>query len=146
VLRTPAPLNGALDGRGASREIPLGNSGQWPSLTNRFAVSERSDTMPKRSDATDRSAVLEPPDVEQKSFGLVNNELRGLVHVGMDTAVRKLRLIGLVYLRNDGGRYAERPQRACQYFCVRGIRLSRVGKAFAEGNGELVHGLSPFQH
>jgi type I restriction enzyme S subunit len=35
---------------------------------------------------------------------------------------------------------------ACQYFCVRGIRLSRVGKAFAEGNGELVHGLSPFQH
>ena len=66
--------------------------------------------MPKRSDATDRSAVLEPPDVEQKSFGLVNNELRGLVHVGMDTAVRKLRLLGLVYLRNDGGRYAERPK------------------------------------
>ncbi len=59
--------------------------------------------MPKRSDATDRSAVLEPPDVEQKSFVLVNTELRGLDHVGMDTAVTKLRLLGFGYVRNDGG-------------------------------------------
>ncbi len=44
------------------------------------------------------------------------------------------------------GFWSRRINGACQYFCVRGIRLSRVGKAFAEGNGELVHGLSPFQH
>jgi transposase len=35
---------------------------------------------------------------------------------------------------------------ACQDFRVRGSRLSRVGKTLAIGNGELVHGSSPFQH
>lgn len=35
---------------------------------------------------------------------------------------------------------------ACQDFCVRGGRLSRVGKALAVGDRELVHRLSPFHH
>ena len=51
----------------------------------------------------DRCAVPQPPDAEQKSFGVVINELRGLFHVGMDTAVTKLSRLGFVHVRNDGG-------------------------------------------
>jgi hypothetical protein len=39
----------------------------------------------------------------RRSFGLVINELRGLIHVGMDTAVTKLHLLGFIQVRNDGG-------------------------------------------
>jgi hypothetical protein len=51
----------------------------------------------------DHCAAFELSDVEQKAFGLVINELRGLIHVGMDTEVTKLHLLGLVQVRNEGG-------------------------------------------
>ena len=82
----------------------------------------------------DRCAVPQPPDAEQKSFGVVINALRGLVHVGMETSVRKLHLLGFVYVRNDGGRYAESPQPHRQGLSlVHRLRLKRLRRRRTPG-------------
>ncbi len=102
-----------------------------------------------------------PPSARQRDDALLTDELRrfhrlsheryGRPKLCMALAEAGYRVSGkrVARLMRAAGLYGvsrRRWPRACQYFCVRGIRLSRVGKAFAEGNGELVHGLSPFQH